>query len=67
MNKEDKMILKLAENELKKIRKELNTLDWFKPNVAALKLDWIGQKDNFITLNNIIDKINMGASKRSSK
>ena len=53
---ERKMILKLAKNELKKIHKELDTLDWFRPNVASLKLDWINQKDNFRILNNIILK-----------
>ena len=53
---ERKMILKLAKNELKKILKELDTLDWFRPNVASLKLDWINQKDNFRILNNIILK-----------
>ena len=56
MNNVDKMILKLAKNELKKIHKELDTLDWFRPNVASLKLDWINQKDNFRILNNIILK-----------
>ena len=54
---ERKMILKLAKNELKKIHTELDTLDWFKPNVANLKLDWINQKDNFRILNNIINKL----------
>ena len=54
---ERKMILKLAKNELKKIHTELDTLDWFKPNVASLKLDWINQKDNFRILNNIINKL----------
>ena len=56
MSEENKMILKLAKNELKKIHTELDTVDWFKPNVASLKLDWINQKDNFRILNNIILK-----------
>ena len=58
MTQEHKMILKLAKNELKKIHQELDDLDSFKPNVASLKLDYIGQKNNFRILNNIINKIN---------